>query len=102
MGPFEMVAMIVTVSCGTGLLYKIVEGWVEVQKAKVGRGSDSVGRELRALREEVQRLREQNADMLLTYDTTMQRLGAMASPPVRQERVGSASPEVLEVGRRER
>ena len=98
MGPFEMIAMVVTVSCGTGILIKMVEGWVAIQKAKVEGGAGSVVGELRALREEVQRLREQNADMMLTYDTTMQRLGAMATPPVRQERASGRASEVLEVG----
>ena len=80
---------------------KVIEGWVEVQKAKLSRGSESVAGELRALREEVQRLREQNADMLLTYDTTMQRLGALSSPPVRPERLtGETTPESLPLGQR--
>jgi hypothetical protein len=101
MGPFEMVAMIVAMGCGTGLVTTMVAGWVSVQKARVQGGSDSVAGELRALREEVQRLREQNADLMLTYDTTMQRLGAMAAPPVRQERIGNPG-ETVQLGQQSR
>lgn len=81
MGVFEMIAIVTALGCGTGLVMRAIEAWAQVEKAKyLGRG-DAANAELRAIREELQALRQQNADVMLGFDTAIHRLGAMSAPP---------------------
>jgi hypothetical protein len=76
---FTMIVFVTAIGCATGLIHKFLEGRVEIEKARGTRGSDALAGEVQALREEVQQLREQNADLILSFDTALQRLGALPS-----------------------
>ena len=80
MDPFSMVVAIVFIGCVTGIAHSLIESRVKIAKAR-GVENDAVAGELRALREEVRQLREQHADAILSFDTTLRHLGSPAAPP---------------------
>jgi hypothetical protein len=81
---FTMIVAVVGIGCFTGIIHRYLETKLQIARALAEKGSDSVAAELKALREEVRQLREQNADLILSFDTTLQRLGAAsASLPAR-------------------
>ena len=67
MGPFEMVALIVVAGCVTGT----VQEWLKRRPAV---NEQTILSELRALKDEVRQLRQQNADLILGLDTALPRL----------------------------
>ena len=69
----EMVA-IIGIACGTGIVWMFFE---TVKAAVSGRGNrkqDELVTEIRALRQEVGVLRQQNNDLILNLDTSLQRV----------------------------
>src|SRR5438874_8514887 len=81
MDPFTMVVAIVFIGCAAGLGHEAVKRWSEVERAKHSQGNPQMAAEVKALREEMRQLREQNADMILSFDTALTRLGAVANHP---------------------
>jgi hypothetical protein len=88
MDPFEMIVAVVGMACTTGLAGAAIWGWVEVAKAKALRGAGHLSNELQALRQELRQLREQNADLMLHYDTAIQQLAAGAGTAERRLATG--------------
>lgn len=73
MNPDSMVA-IIAIGCGTGIVWMFFE---TVKAAFNGRSSKKqveLVQEVRALREEVAALRQQNNDLILNFDSTLSRV----------------------------
>jgi hypothetical protein len=62
MDPFTMVAAIVAIACTTSL----VQEWLKRRP-----GDSNLRREMQALRDEVERLRQQNNEVVLSFDATL-------------------------------
>jgi hypothetical protein len=73
-----MVALF-AIACGTGIIGSFFWMCVEVVKARALRGGAPAAAELSAIREEIRQLREQNTDLILHYDTAIQRLTAVGA-----------------------
>ena len=73
-----MVALF-AIACGTGIIGTFFWMCVEVVKARALRGGAPASAELSAIREEIRQLREQNADLILHYDTAIQRLTTVSA-----------------------
>jgi len=88
--------MIVGIGCATGVTLAFVE-YLKVHAqaaAKLGRsGADAILAELRALREEVSQLRQQNNDVVLTLDTSVHRLEQRVTALQPGRQAGSGAPE---------
>ena len=74
MDPFSMVVAIVTISCGTGVVVKVVEAVQAIATNRPRKRDGELLQEVRALREEIRQLRSVNNDVVLTLDTTVQRI----------------------------
>jgi hypothetical protein len=100
MGFGETVVAMFGILCGTGLaggflavIYRFVAGRVEIEKARATGSSSALNAQLQSLREEVRQLREQNADLILSFDTTLHRLAAASPGPNGQVSTPSSAPD---------
>jgi hypothetical protein len=70
MGPFEMIVVIVLISCGAGVLTKYLEvGGLSKQS---GRDRAQLQAELSAIRREMAELKAWASDLILSFDTRQQ------------------------------
>ncbi|HTE19163.1 MAG TPA: hypothetical protein VK689_12375 [Armatimonadota bacterium] len=74
MEPFSMVVAIVAIGCGTGLAVKFMETAQAIFTSRPRKGDTELLHEVHALREEIRQLRSVNNDVVLTLDTTVQRI----------------------------
>lgn len=74
MEPFSMVVAIVAIGCGTGLAVKFMETVQGIFTSRPRKGDAELLHEVHALREEIRQLRCVNNDVVLTLDTTVQRI----------------------------
>ena len=88
MGVFEMVVAIVAISCTSGLIKTWIDSRVAIAKTREVRGNDALQAQVDTLREEVRQLKEQHHDAILSFDTTLRRLGAPAASTQSQQPVG--------------
>jgi hypothetical protein len=100
MDPGTVLVALFAIACGTGIIGAFFWMCVEVVKARSLKGrSEPLAAELHGLREEIRQLREQNADLILHYDTAVQRLAAASrepNPPRPAIGVGGAAPPARE------
>jgi hypothetical protein len=66
-----MVVMVVAIGCGTGLFVTLLNTWKTVMLQRGSAQLPGVAEELKALRDEVRRLREQNNDVILHLDSSL-------------------------------
>lgn len=74
MGEEEMIVAIVAIACGTGIVVTFLH---TIKAAFLRRGQNepaSLVNEIRALREEVQHVRQQNNDVILSLDSQVRTL----------------------------
>jgi hypothetical protein len=97
-----------TIGCGTGVLCYLMTIIKDALMRRPLKGQEELAAELRALKEEVRQLRQQNNDLILTFDTTLQRLERLPHPENRPSlgAAGSSStpeeiPPRLEAGSRQ-
>jgi hypothetical protein len=70
----EMIVAIVGMGCGTGITMAFFRTVRAALERRGSRGQESVTDEMRMLRDEIRQLRQQNHDLVLGFDTTLQRV----------------------------
>ncbi len=66
-----------SICCGTYVVIRFINSRVEIARARALGGPESLAVQVQALRQEVCQLREQNADLILGFDTALSRLGQL-------------------------
>jgi hypothetical protein len=69
-----MIVSIVAIGCATGVVLTLLNTIRAAFTRRAVKGQDELVGELRSLREEVKQLRQQNNDVILNFDTTLQRV----------------------------
>ena len=75
-GIFLMVVMIVFISVTAGTIHKYLDHRVRMAEARGTGGDRNLVRAIQELREEVAALRKQETEAVLSFDSTLQNLGA--------------------------
>jgi biopolymer transport protein ExbB/TolQ len=70
----QMIVALTALGCGTGILCYFMTIVKDALMRRPLKGREELTAELRALKEEVRQLRQQNNDLILNLDTTLQRL----------------------------
>lgn len=70
----EMIVSIVAIACGTGIVLTFLNTIKAAILRRAGLDQTSLVNEVRALREEVQHVRQQNNDVILSLDNQMKTL----------------------------
>jgi len=73
---FVMVVMIVFISMANGTIRKYLEYRVRMAEARGTGGDRNLVRAIQELREEISALRKQETEAVLSFDSTLQNLGA--------------------------
>jgi hypothetical protein len=75
-GLAEMVVTIVFLSLTTGTIHKFLDHRVRLAEARGSGGDRNLVRAIQELREEIAALRKQETEAVLSFDSTLQNLGA--------------------------
>lgn len=98
MGGNDFLVAIVAIGCGTGIVWMFFE---TVKTAFVGRRNkkqEELVEEVRALRQEVAALRQQNNDLILNFDTTLSRVDRRVEHLETRTHIQAANEQAQRVG----
>lgn len=73
MNPDTIVA-VVAIGCGTGMVWMFFETVKAAVSGRANKKQEALVDEVRALRQEVAALRQQNNDLILNFDSTLSRV----------------------------
>ena len=74
LGPGESMVALFGIACGTAIVITFINAVKSALTRPSPRGQDSILAEIKALREEIHRLRQEHHDVILALDGGMQRV----------------------------